>query len=74
MLRQIIQALRYSIEDFFNVPWPAVAALLAVVILLGFGAYLRTIYGVSSHFALQMLLLLGACVGLAITKNGFKKR
>ena len=74
MLRQLLQALRLSIADFFDVPWPAVAAMSAVVFCLGASAYLRTIYGASSHFGLQAMLLLGALIGVYAATNYFKRR
>lgn len=74
MLRQLLQALRYAIADFFDVPWPGVAALLAVVSCLVARAYIRTIYGASSHNISQGLLMMGALIGIYAAKNHLKKR
>lgn len=74
MLRQLLQALRFDIEDFFAVPAPAVAALLASVICLGACVYIRTVYFSSSHQTLQWLLLGGALTGFSIAGRYFKKR
>lgn len=74
MLRQITQALRFAIADFFDVPAPAVAALLVAILFLVAGAYVRTIYGASSHFLLQMALLAGALIGIRAAINSFKRR
>ncbi len=74
MLRQILQALGFAVADFFDVPWPGVAALSVAIFCLGAVAYARTIYGSSSHFALQMVLLLGALASIRAAKNYFNNR
>lgn len=74
MLRQLLQAFLFAIEDFFAVPAPAVAALLASVICLGATAYIRTIHGVNSHSILQYSLLIGALIGFSVAGKWLKKR
>jgi len=74
MLRHILQTLRDSIADFFDVPARGVAALLVAVLFLGAGAYVRTIYGASSHNLLQWTLLMGALIALGAAGNHLKKR
>ncbi len=74
MLRQILQALRFSIADFFDVPARGVAALLVAVLFLVAGAYVRTVYGASSHNLWQWTLIAGALIALGIAGNHLKKR
>ncbi len=74
MLRQVLQALRFAIADFFDVPWQSVVAMLAAVLLLGLCAYVRTIYGASSHHVLQAMLLMGGLIGVSAAGNYFKRR
>ena len=74
MLRQLLQAARYAIADFFDVSWPAVAAMLAVIALLCVFAVLRT-----QHFALAnsgpgALLFLGVWVALYAARNYLRRR
>ena len=74
MLRQLLQAARYAIADFFDVSWQAVAAMLAVIALLCAFAVLRT-----QHFALAnggpgAALLLGVFIALGIAGNHLRRR
>ena len=43
MIRQICEALRFAVLDFFNVPWQAVVWMLTIVVLLIAFAYFRTV-------------------------------
>ena len=74
MLRQILQALRFAISDFFDVPWLGVAALAASILFLVANAYIRTIYGVSSHRMVQWALIAGALLALLAAGNHLKNR
>ena len=74
MFRQLYDALRFAISDFFDVPWQGVAALFATVLFLIAAAYVRTIYGTSSHSILQWALITGALLALFAAGNHLKKR
>ena len=74
MLRQLREALRYAVADFFDVSWQSVAALLALIALLAAYAFLRTF-----HFALSYrwpggVLLLGVGLALFVARNYFRRR
>ena len=74
MLRQLLQALRLSIADFFDVPWPAVAAMLAMIVLLCAYAYLRTNYFALSYGVPGKLLWLGVFIALGVAGNYLRRR
>ena len=64
---QLREALRLQIEDFFRVPWQAVAVMLVVIALLIEVAYLRTVYPTGAFFGPRMALLL---VVIALLRAG----
>ncbi len=74
MLRQLYDALRFAIADFFDVPWQAVIAMLTVTGLLSAYAFVRTNYSWNSHQLLQLSLLAGAFIVLAIAGKTLNRR
>lgn len=74
MLRQILQALRFAFDDFFDVPWQGVAAMLVTVLLLCIYAYVRTVYTWNSSWALKGILLMGVFIALSAAGNYLKRR
>lgn len=74
MLRQILQALRFAIADFFDISWLGVAALLVVIVLLGIIAFIRTNYSWNSHQLLTLLLFAGVFIALAVAGKTLNHR
>lgn len=65
--KQIAQAVQGQLEDFFNVPWPAITLMLVVIIGLIDFAYVRTVYGVMHlppFWGVHVLLRIASFVAL----------
>ncbi len=74
MLRQLLQAIRFAIADFFAVPWPAVAAMLVLIVLLCAFAYLRIYHFALSQSWLGAVLFLGVFFVLSAAGNYLRRR
>lgn len=44
MLRQLRDAVRFAIADFFDVPWQGILTMLAFIAAIGIYGYLRLFY------------------------------
>ena len=73
MLRQLYDALRFAIAEFFDVPPLGVAAMLATVALLCAYAYLRTNYFAFSYRWPGGLVLLAVFIALGFARNNLRR-
>ena len=74
MLRQILQALRFAVADFFDVPWQLVLIILGAIVVFLFDAYVRTVAGPMALWGLRTVLTVGAYFVLRAAFDSYSQR